>query len=179
MLLAGQLHKPIDGFANSSYTTVAVTLIFSAYFVTVVAANVVWATFAWTADLGVSSLLRSDRRCPTCARSPVTPSAGWARSRLSGPSLLATSNQIAHEKSDNRSCPNHGPRVRMSVLIGSTIDDLSSRRERVALVTEPKARGFERMLDAGTGGGKPLIADVDRRVQQPLDITHDLSQIVP
>lgn len=43
--------------ANSSYTTVVVTAIFNAYFVTVIAANAVWATFAWTAALGVSSLL--------------------------------------------------------------------------------------------------------------------------
>lgn len=44
-------------FANSSYTTVVITAIFNAYFVAVVAANAVWATFAWTATLAVSHLL--------------------------------------------------------------------------------------------------------------------------
>ena len=41
-------------FANSGYTTVVITAVFSAYFVSVVAANKPWATLAWTAALSVS-----------------------------------------------------------------------------------------------------------------------------
>ena len=41
-------------FANSGYTTVVITAIFNAYFVSVVAGNQPWATFAWTASLAVS-----------------------------------------------------------------------------------------------------------------------------
>ena len=41
-------------FANSAYTTVVITAVFSAYFVSVVANNASWATFAWTAALSVS-----------------------------------------------------------------------------------------------------------------------------
>ncbi len=41
-------------FANSGYTTVVVTAVFSAYFVSVVAGNAPWATFAWTLALSVS-----------------------------------------------------------------------------------------------------------------------------
>ncbi|HSA90520.1 MAG TPA: MFS transporter [Burkholderiales bacterium] len=41
-------------FANSAYTTVVITAVFSAYFVSVVAGNASWATFAWTAALAVS-----------------------------------------------------------------------------------------------------------------------------
>jgi len=44
-------------FANSGYTTVVITAIFNAYFVSVVARNETWATFAWTAALAVSYLL--------------------------------------------------------------------------------------------------------------------------
>lgn len=44
-------------FANSGYTTVVITALFNAYFVAVVAGNVAWATFAWTAALSVSYLL--------------------------------------------------------------------------------------------------------------------------
>jgi len=44
-------------FANSGYTTVVITAIFSAYFVGVVAGDAEWATFAWTAALSVSYLL--------------------------------------------------------------------------------------------------------------------------
>ncbi|HET7549639.1 MAG TPA: MFS transporter [Usitatibacter sp.] len=43
-------------FANSGYTTVVLTAVFNAYFVSVVAANADWATFAWTAALSVSYL---------------------------------------------------------------------------------------------------------------------------
>lgn len=41
-------------FANSGYTTVVITAIFNAYFVSVVAGNAAWATLAWTLTLGVS-----------------------------------------------------------------------------------------------------------------------------
>src|SRR4029450_6291331 len=44
-------------FANSGYTTVVVTAVFGAYFVSVVAENQPWATFAWTAALSVSYAL--------------------------------------------------------------------------------------------------------------------------
>src|SRR5439155_209634 len=41
-------------FANSGYTTVVITAVFGAYFVSEVAQNAPWATFAWTAALSVS-----------------------------------------------------------------------------------------------------------------------------
>jgi len=41
-------------FANSGYTTVVLTAVFNAYFVSVIAGNEPWATFAWTAALSVS-----------------------------------------------------------------------------------------------------------------------------
>jgi UMF1 family MFS transporter len=41
-------------FANSGYTTVVITAIFNAYFVSAVAGDAPWATFAWTLALGVS-----------------------------------------------------------------------------------------------------------------------------
>lgn len=41
-------------FANSGYTTVVITAVFNAYFVSVIASNAPWATFAWTAALSVS-----------------------------------------------------------------------------------------------------------------------------
>jgi UMF1 family MFS transporter len=44
-------------FANSGYTTVVITAIFSAYFVGVVAGDAEWATFAWTSALSVSYVL--------------------------------------------------------------------------------------------------------------------------
>ena len=44
-------------FANSGYTTVVLTAVFSAYFVGVVAVNAPWATFAWTATLSFSYFL--------------------------------------------------------------------------------------------------------------------------
>ena len=43
-------------FANSGYTTVVLTAVFNAYFVSVIAQNAEWATFAWTAMLAVSYL---------------------------------------------------------------------------------------------------------------------------
>jgi len=44
-------------FANSGYTTVVITAVFSAYFVSVVSQNSPWGTFAWTAALSVSYAL--------------------------------------------------------------------------------------------------------------------------
>jgi len=44
-------------FANSGYTTVVLTAVFSAYFVNVVAGGADWATLAWTLALSFSSLL--------------------------------------------------------------------------------------------------------------------------
>jgi UMF1 family MFS transporter len=44
-------------FANSGYTTVVITAVFSAYFVGVVADNAPWATFAWTLALSASYAL--------------------------------------------------------------------------------------------------------------------------
>ena len=43
-------------FANSGYTTVVLTAVFSAYFVSVVAEHKDWATFVWTSILAVSYL---------------------------------------------------------------------------------------------------------------------------
>jgi UMF1 family MFS transporter len=43
-------------FANSGYTTVVITAVFNAYFVSVVAAKAAWATFAWTGALAIASL---------------------------------------------------------------------------------------------------------------------------
>lgn len=43
-------------FANSGYTTVVITAVFNAYFVSIVAENAVWATFLWTVVLSVSYL---------------------------------------------------------------------------------------------------------------------------
>jgi len=44
-------------FANSGYTTVVLTAVFSAYFVGSVAADKAWATLAWTSALALSSLI--------------------------------------------------------------------------------------------------------------------------
>lgn len=44
-------------FANSGYTTVVITAVYNAYFVAAIAGNAPWATFAWTAALGVSYAL--------------------------------------------------------------------------------------------------------------------------
>jgi len=43
-------------FANSGYTTVVITAVFNAYFVSAVAGSAPWATFAWTAALSASYL---------------------------------------------------------------------------------------------------------------------------
>src|SRR4026208_793490 len=44
-------------FANSGYTTVVLTAVFNAYFVSVVAGNAPRATFAWTAALSILHLI--------------------------------------------------------------------------------------------------------------------------
>src|SRR5688500_16048033 len=44
-------------FANSGYTTVVITAVFNAYFVSEVAGNAPWATLAWTSALAVSYAL--------------------------------------------------------------------------------------------------------------------------
>ncbi|WP_312996200.1 MFS transporter [Achromobacter animicus] len=44
-------------FANSGYTTVILTAVFSTYFVGVVAARATWATLAWTSALSLSYLV--------------------------------------------------------------------------------------------------------------------------
>ena len=44
-------------FANSAYTTVVITAVFGAYFVSAVTGNKPWGTFAWTAALSVSNAL--------------------------------------------------------------------------------------------------------------------------
>jgi UMF1 family MFS transporter len=44
-------------FANSGYTTLVITAIFNAYFVSVVAGNATWSTLAWTGTLSVSYAL--------------------------------------------------------------------------------------------------------------------------
>lgn len=44
-------------FANSGYTTVVLTAVYSAYFVSGIAGGATWATLAWTAFLAVSNLL--------------------------------------------------------------------------------------------------------------------------
>ncbi len=41
-------------FANSGYTTVVLTAVFNAYFVSEIAGKAEWATFAWTATLAIS-----------------------------------------------------------------------------------------------------------------------------
>jgi UMF1 family MFS transporter len=43
-------------FANSGYTTVVITAVYNAFFVSTVAGKAPWATFAWTAALSVSYL---------------------------------------------------------------------------------------------------------------------------
>jgi len=44
-------------FANSGYTTIVITAIFNAYFVSVVASNAPWATLVWTLSLALSYAL--------------------------------------------------------------------------------------------------------------------------
>ena len=44
-------------FANSGYTTVVLTAVFNAYFVSVVAGGEAWATFLWTCVIAASNAL--------------------------------------------------------------------------------------------------------------------------
>jgi MFS transporter, UMF1 family len=44
-------------FANSGYTTVVLTAVFNAYFVSVIAGGAAWGTLVWTAALSASNLL--------------------------------------------------------------------------------------------------------------------------
>lgn len=44
-------------FANSGYTTVVLTAVFNAYFVSVIAQGAAWATLAWTLAIAASSLV--------------------------------------------------------------------------------------------------------------------------
>ncbi|MDP1535631.1 MAG: MFS transporter [Burkholderiales bacterium] len=67
-------------FANSGYTTVVITAVFSAYFVAEVAGNAPWATFAWTAALAVSYAL-------IMLTAPVI--GAWADARAAKKRLLA------------------------------------------------------------------------------------------
>ena len=67
-------------FANSGYTTVVITAVFNAYFVSVVAGGAPWATFAWTAALAVSYAL-------IVMTAPVI--GAWADARAAKKSLLA------------------------------------------------------------------------------------------
>jgi len=43
-------------FANSGYTTVVLTAVYNAYFVSIVAENAVWATLAWTLTITLSNI---------------------------------------------------------------------------------------------------------------------------
>lgn len=67
-------------FANSGYTTVVLTAVFNAYFVSVVANNAPWATFAWTAGLSISYAL-------VMVAGPVL--GAWADAHARKKSLLA------------------------------------------------------------------------------------------
>jgi len=67
-------------FANSGYTTVVITAVFSAYFVAEVAGNAPWATFAWTAALALSYAL-------IMVTAPVI--GAWADARAAKKRLLA------------------------------------------------------------------------------------------
>jgi MFS transporter, UMF1 family len=72
-------------FANSGYTTVVLTAVFNAYFVSVVAGNAPWATFAWTAALSVSYAL-------VMFAGPVL--GAWADAHAAKKRLLAASTAV-------------------------------------------------------------------------------------
>ena len=72
-------------FANSGYTTVVLTAVFNAYFVSVIAGNAPWATFAWTAALSVSYLV-------VMVIGP--PLGAWADARAAKKRLLAISTAV-------------------------------------------------------------------------------------
>ena len=72
-------------FANSGYTTVVLTAVFNAYFVSVVAANAPWATFAWTVALSISYAM-------VMLAGPIV--GAWADARAAKKRLLAVSTAI-------------------------------------------------------------------------------------
>jgi UMF1 family MFS transporter len=72
-------------FANSGYTTVVLTAVFAAYFVSSVAGNAPWATFAWTAALSVSYAL-------VMAFGPVL--GAWADAHAAKKTVLAASTAV-------------------------------------------------------------------------------------
>jgi MFS transporter, UMF1 family len=72
-------------FANSGYTTVVLTAVFNAYFVSVVAGNAPWATFAWTAALSVSYAM-------VMFAGPVL--GAWADAHAAKKTLLAASTAV-------------------------------------------------------------------------------------
>ena len=72
-------------FANSGYTTVVLTAVFNAYFVSTVAGNAPWATFAWTVALSISYAL-------VMLAGPVV--GAWADARAAKKRLLAYSTTI-------------------------------------------------------------------------------------
>lgn len=72
-------------FANSGYTTVVLTAVFNAYFVSVVAQKAAWGTFAWTAALSVSYLL-------VMIAGPVV--GAWADAHAAKKRLLAASTAL-------------------------------------------------------------------------------------
>jgi UMF1 family MFS transporter len=72
-------------FANSGYTTVVLTAVYSAYFVSVVAGKAPWATFAWTAALSVSYLI-------VMAAGPVV--GAWADAHGAKKRLLAATTTL-------------------------------------------------------------------------------------
>jgi UMF1 family MFS transporter len=62
LLNEGVLKREVFGwalydFANSGYTTVVLTAVFNAYFVSVVAEGAAWGTLAWTLAIAASSLI--------------------------------------------------------------------------------------------------------------------------
>ena len=67
-------------FANSGYTTVVLTAVFNAYFVSTVAGNAPWATFAWTLALAASYAI-------VMAAGPVV--GAWADARAAKKHALA------------------------------------------------------------------------------------------
>lgn len=75
-------------FANSGYTTVVLTAVFNAYFVSVVAQKAEWATFAWTAILAVSYLM-------VMAAGPIIGAYADARAAKKRVLLIATTGCIA------------------------------------------------------------------------------------
>jgi MFS transporter, UMF1 family len=72
-------------FANSGYTTVVLTAVFNAYFVSVVAGNAPWATFAWTVALSISYAL-------VMVAGPIL--GAWADGHATKKRLLAVSTAV-------------------------------------------------------------------------------------